>query len=1408
MGTFSIDDVRETFTSDVTSLLAKIEEGAQFLLGSTGLVEPGGCLADGRPGFDVLADVGHAIAGTTSLVGVDSLTDSARALEELARSGQQAVFQLQQGVARCRDTARLCLEGVGRMRSMLELELAHRSSEALWESLELIDAINNRTGGVARKAAGDGSGEGTAAPTSGASEDKGAEPAVAAPPPSQAASAGNDPPSAFAFELDPAGGAGEPAPVFEEAAVAPELEDVSQFAFEEDIAPSSVGFELRQVFDEEAREALQAVRRELRALADEPTNVTTAGNLERLFHTLKGAAATVGLKEVSASAARLQGIVEDLVESGAPATPEFCAGLLAKINQMLIVARIPALSLDTERPGEGGEPASAVAEPAATAEPDANLASLVATPTPPPAPVPDAAFTVEQAHGFFLEEARQIIEEAGALLVTVGGSDPASAERGRADLARIFHRLKGSALIVGEAAISDEAERLQKLFEQGIAPREEAVPQTEAGLAAINASLVRAVAIRQPAVRVSPGKSRRAMESRPVRQAVKLEVNPEIWEAFLHECKDLLEATDKELLALEETDQPKLALESLMRHCHTLKGVVNTVGLAPTGEMLHKVEDLLEGLLAAAILPPMKALATLLIGVQGDVRKHLRQAKDGWVETDMPRLEGKIARLLGKPRALGEEGAGASLAGMTGGHTGIGPTEQGASIHSIHSARSLRSARSVEAARSNNPHSHDDELDRRYIRVATDRLDALMNLAGELVVSRSRLLSRVVSLRSLQQGLGFGSRRLLQTVEEFREDHEFGNLGGRRRRPGTGTGTGTGKASASNGRHAVGAAAASAAGGGEMEHFGELEFDQYEDIHILSRRLTEMTGDFNEVSGEMARSLAAFNDDSDVFGRIVTGIQSEITRARMVPLDQLFTRLKLPVRDAASREAKEVRVVVEGADVHIDKTIADSLMQPMLHLVRNAVVHGVESGPARERVGKAATGTITLRARQESGQIVVEVSDDGGGLDLERLRARGVQMGVIAAETPLSDPAVRDLVFVAGLSTRAQAGAVSGRGVGCDVVRRSVERLNGTIRVESTQGRGTTFVVTLPVTLAITKALIVRHADRTYAIPLHFAERIIDAEEEAIIHSAGIHRIKVEGTFLTVGRLDQHFGVQQPTPSTTGPVLMLRVGASRTALQVDAVLGQEEVVVKSMGDILTGHPLFAGVTIRGSGELVLIVDVPGLVEKRGEGVEGRARRAPALRREAPEAAAAGEGGEASAEDGEAREAPAAAPATAAVPTGPLKVLFVDDSLSVRKFAQMTLASLGVEVTLAVDGVDGMAKLREGNFDLVFTDLEMPRMHGFELIRELRFLPLYHDLPIVVVTSRSGHKHQQQARTLGATEYLTKPFNAQSLKAVLEKWGRQRHRGQGPSKAPPVTGSASPSGSPAASGSRSRERKPS
>jgi chemosensory pili system protein ChpA (sensor histidine kinase/response regulator) len=1199
---FSLDQVRETFTADITRLLGRIEEAAAAALSSHE--------AAVRPAFVTLGESGHAIAGTTALVGVSSLNASARLLEETARAGEESLRQAAWHAERARLLAGVCADGAKQMRQMLTLELAARSAEADKLARSLESYVQSAVGAVP------GDPEEPVEPLA-------ADPEFAvpeAPPEFEFEEAEQDPPTIDLRQDDQA----------------------EEFAFGDSVIEGgepTYGDELLEVFREEAQATLGPLASRLTALRQTPSDLTLAAELERQYHTLKGAAATVGLAEVSAAAAhiceRLDGLLEERVAGSVALVDE----IAVETSALLALAGLPPLP-------------------------------------PPPREAPEEPARRE-AGGLFIEECRDLHHQAATLLRGLPRARDAERAALRESLGRVAHRLKGSALIVGEREIAEAAQGLQAVLESDGDPE-------EAGalvLAAADSFLAR----NTPADRV--------------REPVQITSEGELWEAFQLECNEILEGVERELLALEESAQPKTNLEALMRLVHTLKGVVNTVGLNPTGQLLHAVEDFLETLLAAPILPPMRSVASLLVEVRDAVTRNFRQAADGSVEVFLPRIAARISRLLGAQAAPAS--------------TLVQSREEGASIHSLESARSRRSQRSADPSRGGG-----DGMERRFIRVATERLDNLMNLAGELVVSRSRLIARAVSLRDIQRELARGSRRLLESVEGFREEHEFSKLDGRRVRR-------------------------SVAGWGG---FGELELDRYEDVHVLSRTLTEITGDFDEMNGQLARGLASLSDDSDSFDKLVSGIQSEVTRARMVPLEVLFTRLKFPVRDAATRDAKEVRVETVGADVALDKTIADALLQPMLHLVRNAVSHGIERPATREEKRKPRTGTITLVARQHAGQIGIEVSDDGGGLDLEALRARGVAMGLIGADVAPSDPAVRELVFQAGLSTSAQAGALSGRGVGCDVVRRAVERLGGSIRVESEAGRGTTFLITLPVSLAITKALLVRAGGRSYAVPLHFAERIVDVADSTFVESANVRRIKISDQLLPVSTVTQQFGDQRGEPGRA--VLLLRLGDHRLALEVDAVTGQEEVVVKSLGPFLTGHPLFAGVTIRGSGDLVLILDVAGLIQRTQRAVAPRARAGKKL------------------------EPMAVKRAPAPVAASRLKVLFIDDSLSVRKFAEMTLKALGVDVTLAIDGVDGMNKIRSGGFDLVFTDLEMPRMHGFELIGELRFLPAYKNLPIIVVTSRSGQKHQQQARALGATDYLTKPFNAQMLDTALKRWGRR------------------------------------
>lgn len=1077
-------------------------------------------------------------------------------------------------------------------------------------------------------------------------------------------------------------------------------------------AGASPGDELIDVFLQEAAEARLTLQGLLQALLSDPGSAAVASRIEVVLHTLKGAAASVGLAGISATAELLRRRIDDAVSAGGALDRGSVEALALDANQLFRTLDLPGIDASAPRAPE-------------------DLSGVGA---------------------FFTEETRQILKDVADRIADLGAASPERAGEILAGLGQLFHRLKGSALIMGEDAIAHQAARLQDLcgrdasaeaIARAVAELEERIgqrlpPQAHGSSAAPAA---RSSTSEAAIAGARPGSDARARRLEPTREGVSLPTDPEVIEAFRHEIQELLDDLEKAVLALEESVQPKRALEAQLNIIHTLKGVVFTIGLGPTGKELHAVEDFLEGLQRAAILPPMRDVATFLLEVRADVRRNLKEAASGYVETSLGRVEARIARLLAGSQPTPRRDASSPSSSLL-----LEGDSQG------------KSARTSDADLM-------DPSERRFVRVAVERLDELMNLAGELVVSRSRLMSRLGALRALQLDLNRSRRRLLEAVDGFREQYEFAKLDGQGREAARAAPRRPAPAPLPVGPREL------AAGSGPQDDvgtaapwstFGELELDRYEDVHILARRLAEIGSDIGEVDGQLLREFAHFSDDSEGFAAIVSGLQNGVTRARMVPLDAVFSRLRLPVRDAAEREGKEVRVVTRGEDVAVDKTIADALFQPLLHLVRNAVVHGVEGAELRAGRGKPRVGSLTLSARQEAGQIVLEISDDGAGLDLEALHARGVAMGLIAPSVPLTDPSVKDLVFTPGLSTRGSAGDVSGRGVGCDVVRRTIERLNGDIRVDAVPAHGTTFLISLPLTLAITKALIVRHERRTYAIPLYFAERILSAEDAKVVASGAERRIRVDSTYLALRNMSDLLALGARTQGG-GAVVVLRVGDKRIALQVDAVTGQEEVVVKSLGGVLSGHPLFAGVTIRGTGELTLIMDVPGILEHRSQ-------EAPAAKPTQPVALPSEAVG---APPARPAPAPRKAPGPHRAAPEPLRVLFVDDSVSVRKVAEAALTAAGARVTLAADGIDALEKLRAAPFDVVFTDLEMPRMHGYDLLRELRFLPQYADLPVIVVSSRSQEKHQARARELGANDYITKPFSAQALHDALARWGKRQ-----------------------------------
>ncbi|MGH7279312.1 MAG: hybrid sensor histidine kinase/response regulator, partial [Candidatus Rokuibacteriota bacterium] len=464
-------------------------------------------------------------------------------------------------------------------------------------------------------------------------------------------------------------------------------------------------------------------------------------------------------------------------------------------------------------------------------------------------------------------------------------------------------------------------------------------------------------------------------------------------------------------------------------------------------------------------------------------------------------------------------------------------------------------------------------------------------------------------------------------------------------------------------------------------------------------------------------------------------LRAQVTRARMVPIGRLFARFARQVREAARTEGKAVALAVSGESAEVDDSIMEHLAGPLLHLVRNAVAHGIESEAERRAAGKSPHGTIYLNAYHQGGLIHVEVEDDGRGMDVEPLRERGVALGFVHHDAAplLSSREVLELIFLPGFSTAREVTSTSGRGVGMDVVRADVGRLNGEVEVETEVGIGTRFTIRLPLTVVISDALLVRVGRETLAVPLNAVRSIVHVAPSDVRSVGRAELVRVEEQVLDLLRLDVHLGLPRSEPTGPLPVVALRAGGRACAVAVDELVGKEEIVIKSLNGFLEGVGPYAGATIAGDGRVLLLLDPSRLLEP--------------------------------AEPGPGSAGPAMAAAVA--PAHGRRVLLVDDSVSVRKFMGRMLEKAGFEVVTANDGADALDRLADVTVDVIVTDLEMPRVNGYELIEDLRRRPATREVPVIILTTRAGEKHVSAARRLGIRDHMTKPVDEAAFVRRLE-----------------------------------------
>ncbi|HXU44943.1 MAG TPA: Hpt domain-containing protein [Thermoanaerobaculia bacterium] len=777
----------------------------------------------------------------------------------------------------------------------------------------------------------------------------------------------------------------------------------------------------------------------------------------------------------------------------------------------------------------------------------------------------------------------------------------------------------------------------------------------------------------------------------PAGPAAAHRIAPDLVETFLEEAEVHLQSISAALRALSAEAGDSGALEEMRRSVHTLKGAAGLVGFDDLAGLAHRMEDLLDRLAGGGALPSAADLG-LLFDTADALEDLLGQGVLGGELPDLAALYGRYDGQV--PARAGEPAAGAAPA---------------------------RAPRHAPARAPGQPASVPPAGP--VARVPLERLDRVVRLASELVVHRAVFERHVAELSRRVEELAASHERLRRVAHRFEADREVRSLAG---------------APALAGVAAGGLASPEAAG------FDPLELDRYTELDLLARELQETSSDLSTVSGELAGSLGDLDADSTRLGRLTSDVQSRLMSLRMVPLGRLASRLHRAVRVTAEREGKEVDLEIEGEAVELDKTVLEGLADPLLHLLRNAVSHGIEPEERRRAANKPERGRIRVQAAYEGVQLAVRVSDDGAGLDPRALRAAAVAAGRLDAEAAAgtSDERAHELAFLPGLSTASALSEVSGRGVGLDVVRTAVHRLGGSVAVRSAAGRGTTFELVLPLTLAVARVLLVEAHGETFAVPLRAVVQILRVERSAIERPDGEPVLALEDRVYPLVRLGRRLRLARPADESSPqvPILILALGHRRAALAVDRLGQAREVVVKPLGPLLRHVPGIWGATLTGDGEVVLIVDPAALT-----------------------------GEETSVAD--AVEEPPRAGAAAA---RALEVMVVDDSLSVRRVLARLLESAAWRPVLARDGLEALELLQQAERppDAILLDIEMPRMDGYELTATLRGLPAFAAVPIVILTSRAGEKHRRRAFELGATEYLVKPYEDAALLGVVRRVARE------------------------------------
>ena len=786
----------------------------------------------------------------------------------------------------------------------------------------------------------------------------------------------------------------------------------------------------------------------------------------------------------------------------------------------------------------------------------------------------------------------------------------------------------------------------------------------------------------------------------------------DLLEGFYQEAEEHLQNLEKGLQVLEFeilepgaiTSSQREQLRRIRRSVHTLKGAASIVGVQKPAAWAHEVEDFLDWLYdtASDISPE---ILVVLARAADLLNEYVNRTEPSKPEMEQE-LRGRFAELM-------ETVPGAKFC----------DSDDNARLCRTLDVCFETDSPLVEEAAS------ETDFDKgvcisspsRMMRVKLDRIDSLANLAGELAITLSAFDQRMKHLNFAIQELSLTRHRLREAARDLELGYEIKAI----------------RCLDSIAAHAAHDADGVAAWPHPTMEFDTLEMDRYSEFNLIIRAINETAVDIGALNADLSTLGSDFAGFINRQRNLLGELQTDITRVRMSPMTIIAGRLRRTVRETSDRLGKQVRLTIEGEEIELDRTVWEKLADPLMHMLRNAIDHGIESPAERLAAGKPETGAIAIHAAYVGQHVSIRISDDGRGLDYETIRKRMRAAGKMAHGRQAPREELAAFVFHQGFSTRRRVTEISGRGVGLDVVRENIGALQGTVRVAGSEpGQGTRFDILIPLTVGMLRAVLFTVGDCVYAVPLREVREIVRLDARHWIHEPS-PAIRLAGEIVPFYRLAELLRQDDAAPAQASmadnPVVMVvDNGAWRGAVAVDSLIGQREIVVKNTGTHLRNVRGVFGATISGDGMVVPILNLAELLEAGAEDWTP-----PPME-------------------------------TVSISRAPLDFLVVDDSVSVRQVIARLLGSKGWNADTARDGVEALEKLANVRPDLIILDLEMPRMNGYEFLSTLQARKEYRDIPVVMVTSRAAEKHRRKALGLGAREYVAKPFDHDKLLGLVER----------------------------------------